>query len=187
MEQDLRAMFQVIDFGYFPGFFTLVTKRWASFVPEPSAKKVGPGKIKVRMILHRLFGNRKLFCQPRGPVTRIPGLALYCIIAIWIKVCVEGGMKMKSYCFRHHNILKLHFLFIATIIALIFSVNVSYGAIVVDLVHVETGRYPEIQAYVTVVDGNGDPITSLTASNFSILADGNAKTAKSVTYFPPLS
>ena len=92
---------------------------------------------------------------------------------------------MKSYCFRQHKVLKSHLLFIATIIVFILSANISYGGIVVELLYVETAQYPTINAYVTVVDENGDPITDLTSSNFSIFEDENAQTVKSVAYIPP--
>ncbi|MFX0196644.1 MAG: hypothetical protein ACFFCW_11010, partial [Candidatus Hodarchaeota archaeon] len=92
---------------------------------------------------------------------------------------------MKSYCLRGHKIFKLHLLFIATIIAFILSANISYADIVVELVHVDTTQYPTIQAYVTVVDENGDLIADLTESNFSIFEDGNAQTTESATLFPP--
>jgi VWFA-related protein len=91
---------------------------------------------------------------------------------------------MKTYFLCKQKIVKLYFLFIATIIA-IFSVNISYAGIVVELIHVETAQYPTIQAYVTVMDENGDPITDLTESNFSILEDGNAQTPESAILFPP--
>ncbi|KPJ65504.1 hypothetical protein AMJ44_10015 [candidate division WOR-1 bacterium DG_54_3] len=91
---------------------------------------------------------------------------------------------MKSYCLRQHKILKLHLLFI-TIVVFLLSANVSYGDIFVELVHVDTTQYPTIQAYVTVTDENGDLITDLTESNFSISEDGNAQPVESATLFPP--
>ncbi len=92
---------------------------------------------------------------------------------------------MRSYGLRQHKILRLSFLFITTIIAFIFLANVSYGNIFVELVHVDTTQYPTIKAYVRVIDGNGNVITDLTVSNFSIFEDGNAQTPKSATLFPP--
>ena len=41
-----------------------------------------------------------------------------------------------------------------------------------------------IEAYVTVTDANGDPVTDLTADNFSILEDGAAQSSPTVT-LPP--
>ena len=93
---------------------------------------------------------------------------------------------MKSYYLRKHKILKLHLLFIATIIAFILSANISYGGIFVELVHVDTTQYPIIRAYVRVIDDeNGVPITDLTISNFSIFEDENPQTTNDATLFPP--
>ncbi|MFX0200434.1 MAG: VWA domain-containing protein, partial [Candidatus Hodarchaeota archaeon] len=90
---------------------------------------------------------------------------------------------MKSYFLHQHRILKLHLLFVTAVIAFALLANISYGAIVVDLVHVETSQYPTIQVYVTVVDETtGDPIPDLTEDNFSIFEDEKEQIVKSATF-----
>jgi VWFA-related protein len=99
----------------------------------------------------------------------------------------KGATKMKSYFLHQHKILKLHLLLVTAVIALALPANITYGGIVVDLLHVETSHYPKIQAYVTVLDDTTlDPVTDLTELNFQIFEDEDPKpkTVKSADFIP---
>ncbi len=91
-----------------------------------------------------------------------------------------------KWCFiRRRKSFKLGILLGVTIASVVVWANLSYGGIVVQLQHVNPGQHPQIEAFVTVEDENGDSITDLTASDFSVSEDGNPQTLTSFMYDPP--
>ena len=60
------------------------------------------------------------------------------------------------------------------------SLTVKLDTLVVTLNQIRTGTFPEIESFVSVTSGLGDPVRGLSASHFSVEEDGTAPATSSV-------